>query len=396
MDQTTTSIPFAIVAIFVGAKLLAELFERLRQPPIIGEILAGAILGPALLGWVTPNPTLSVLADLGVIFLLFRVGLEVKPHEFMSVGPTALAVAVSGVITPFVLGWGIMRLWGEPGIGSIFVAASLVATSVGITAEVLAARGLVAQRASRIILGAAVIDDVLAFLVLAIVSSMARAQVHIAELVLTTLLAAAFTFVVASWGSRAVKQMFPRVRRRLRTSEAEFHLALIALFGLALAASYAGVAAIVGAFLAGMAFSESMEPRVTLLFAGVSELLTPFFLAGIGLRLDLKVFTQLEGLLLAIVITAIAVVSKLLGCGMGAIRLGWADALKIGAGMVPRGEVGMVVAQIGLGMGAISNRIYAVVVFVAVMTTILGPAILGLVWPNSPEPRQDEPAAAIE
>jgi Kef-type K+ transport system membrane component KefB len=396
MDQPASSIPFAIVAIFGGAKLLAELFERLRQPPIIGEILAGAILGPALLNWVKPDPTLSVLADLGVIFLLFRVGLEVKPHELMSVGSTALAVAVSGVITPFVLGWGIMRLWGEPAIGSIFVAASLVATSVGITAEVLARRGLVAQHASRIILGAAVIDDVLAFLVLAIISSMARAQLHIAELVLTTLLAAAFTFVVASWGSSAVKHMFPRVRRRLRISEAEFHLALIALFGLALAASYAGVAAIVGAFLAGMAFSESMAPRVTLLFAGVSELLTPFFLAGIGLRLDLKVFTQLEGLLLAIVITAIAVISKLVGCGMGAIRLGWTDALKIGAGMVPRGEVGMVVAQIGLGMGVISNRIYAVVVFVAVMTTILGPAILSLVWPNSPGPRRDEPAAAID
>jgi Kef-type K+ transport system membrane component KefB len=388
-----SSIPLAMLAVFGTAKLLAELFERLRQPAMIGEILAGAIIGPSVLGWVAPNQTISALADLGVMFLLFRVGLEVKPKELMQVGKIALAVAVSGVIAPFVLGWSAMRLWGEPAVESTFVAASLVATSVGITAQVLAARGVLAQRSSRIILAAAVIDDVLAFLVLSVVSSLARGGIRLGDLAVTALLAAGFTFIVANWGSRTVRRMFPHARRGFKAGEVEFNLAMIALFGLALVASYTGVAAIVGAFLAGMALSESLGSRVSLLFLGVSEFLTPFFLAGIGLRLDISVFARPDTLALTALITILAIVSKLMGCGLAASRLGWREALKVGSGMIPRGEVGMVVAQIGLAMRVISPRIYGVVVFVAVLTTILGPAILNLTFSGSSRRYHEETAA---
>ena len=145
------NIPLAMLAVFGGAKLLAEVFERLGQPAIVGEILAGVLIGPSVLGWIQPNAVLTALADLGVMFLLFQVGLEVKASELLRVGRTATLVAVLGVIVPFLLGWAIMRLWGEPTIESVFVGAAMVATSVGITAQVLASKGLLAEEASRVI-----------------------------------------------------------------------------------------------------------------------------------------------------------------------------------------------------------------------------------------------------
>src|ERR1051325_2548499 len=135
-------IPLSMLVVVASAKLLSEIFERLGQPGIVGEILAGVLIGPYVLGWLAPNEVLSILSDLGVMFLLFRVGLEVKASELMKVGGTALVVALAGVILPFFMGWGICRLWGAPHLESVFTGAAMVATSVGITAQVLASRGL--------------------------------------------------------------------------------------------------------------------------------------------------------------------------------------------------------------------------------------------------------------
>jgi Kef-type K+ transport system membrane component KefB len=252
----------------------------------------------------------------------------------------------------------------------------MVATSVGITAQVLASKGLLDHAASKVILSAAVIDDVLGLIVLAIVSSMARGSINVAELLLTGLAAIGFTLVVAKWGTQAMGKVVPRLKQRLRSGEVQFNVAIVALFGLALLAIYAGVAAIIGAFLAGMALSENLEHRVHDLVHGVSELLIPFFLAGIGLHLNLSIFSKGDTLLLSGVILLAAVISKLAGCGIGALRMGRADAFRVGAGMVPRGEVGMVVAQIGLGFGVIPPSVYGVVVFMAVATTLLAPPML--------------------
>lgn len=383
-------IPIAMLAVFGSAKLLAEICESLRLPGIVGEILAGVLIGPSVLGWVQPGQILNVLSEIGVMFLLFRVGLEVKSAELLHVGGTATAVAFSGVAFPFVLGWGIMHLWGAPRIEAIFVAAAMVATSVGITAQVLASKGLLNYTASKIILAAAVIDDVLGLIVLAVVSSVARESINIAELILTALAAIGFMIVVAKWGTRAMGQLVPRLEQRLQAGEVQFNLAIIAMFGLAVVAIYAGVAAIIGAFLAGMALSETLERRVHDLVHGVSELLIPFFLVGIGLHLDLSVFSQSRTLLLALAILLAAVVAKLLGCGLGALRMGWSDAVRVGVGMVPRGEVGMVVAQIGLGLGVIPPHIYAVVVFMAVATTIVAPPMLDRAFRGVPQLRPVE------
>src|SRR5437764_279492 len=184
-------LPLVMLIVFGSAKLMAELFERLNQPAIVGEILAGVIIGPSVLGWITPNATLGSLADLGVMFLLFGVGMEVKAGELMKVGGTAMVVATAGVIVPFIAGWGLLAAWGAPTPEAIFVGASMVATSVGITASVLSARGLLNETASKIILAAAVIDDVLGLIVLAVVSSISRGHINVLEIVLTATLASA-------------------------------------------------------------------------------------------------------------------------------------------------------------------------------------------------------------
>ncbi|MDX2150864.1 MAG: cation:proton antiporter [Bryobacteraceae bacterium] len=388
-DANAVRLPLSMLLVFGSAKLMAELFERLHQPGIVGEILAGLLIGPSVLAWVAPNELLTALAELGVMFLLFRVGLEVKASSLFRVGGTALIVATLGVVIPFALGWGILRLWGGPPIEAIFMGAAMVATSVGITAQVLSAKGLLQAQASQIILAAAVIDDVLGLLVLAVVSSMAKGAIDFVQIGITAALSIGFTLLVAILGRRALNRLVPRVTESFRAGEAQFNLALILLFGLSVLAIYAGVAAIIGAFLAGMALSESVNHRVHDLAHGVTELLVPFFLAGIGMHLDISVFTIPATLALSAVILVAAILSKLLGCGLGALRRGWGDAFRIGAGMVPRGEVGMVVAQIGLGLGVISDQVYAVTVFMAVATTLVAPPLLNMAY-RGVEPDQVE------
>lgn len=377
-ESEALRLPLAMLLVFGGAKLFAELFERLRQPAIVGEILAGVLIGPSVLGWMTPNELLKTLADLGVMFLLFRVGLEVKASDLMKVGGTAALVAFLGVVLPFVLGWGIMSLWSAPQAEAVFVGAAMVATSVGITAQVLTSKGLLHQRASQIILAAAVIDDILGLLVLALVSGLARGKVNLLEIAATAAMAVGFTILVAKWGGRAMGRVVNRVHGKLQVQEAQFTIAMVALFALSALAVYVGVAAIVGAFLAGMALAESVGQRVHDLAHGVTELLVPFFLVGIGLHFDLHQFTDPATMVLALVILAAALLSKFLGCGLGAIRLGLAEAARVGVGMVPRGEVGMVVAQIGLSLGVIPAGVYSVVVFMAVATTIAAPPLIHL------------------
>ncbi len=382
-------IPLSMLVVFASAKLLAEVFERLGQPGIVGEILAGVLVGPHVLGWMSPNEVLRILSDLGVMFLLFRVGLDVKAGELLKVGGTATLTACLGVAAPFAMGWGICYLWGTPHVEAVFTGAAMVATSVGITARVLSGRGLLETRAARVILAAAVIDDVLGLIVLALVSGSTSGGARYLDIAITAALALGFTAFVAKFGARTAKRVLPGVQARLSMAEGEFALAMTLLFGLSLLAVYAGVAAIVGAFLAGMALSDAVDRRVHDLTSGVTELLVPFFLAGIGLHLHFSAFSSGSTVWLAAAILAASLVSKFVGCGLGAWGMGRADALRVGVGMVPRGEVGMVVAQIGLRMGAMSDAVYGIVVFMSVATTLAAPPLLKIAF------RGAEPGAAI-
>jgi len=368
---------FTVFIMFVAAKLSAEIFERLKQPAVAGEILAGVVIGPSVLGWVAPSELTGALSEIGVIFLLFLVGLETKPADIFRVGGRALLVAVSGVILPFIAGYLIMLAWGRTRIESIFVGAAMVATSVGITARVLGQMGLLGLEVSRIILGAAVIDDILGLLILAVVSSLAKeGGVNYVQIGATAALAIGFTLLVILVGARAVSRIRARVEK-LRVGQSYLIFGLSLCLGLALVASYIGVAAIIGAFLAGMALSESAEgtdmPHQA---EAVTEFMLPFFLTNIGMQLKLDALLNRNTIILALAVTILAVLSKLIGCGLAAWPLGKKKAAQIGMGMIPRGEVGVVVAQIGLSLNAVDAAAYGVVLFMAVATTLIAPPFL--------------------
>ena len=375
-DAKVAGLAVTMLVVFGSAKLLEELFERLGQPGIIGQILAGILIGPSVLGWISPNEVTGVMAELGVMFLLFGVGLEVDAQELFRTGAAAVVTGILGVIVPFASGWAFYLLWGRSNMEAVFLGAALTATSVGITAQVLAARGLLHHTAAKIILGAAVVDDILALLLLGFVTSVAQGTVDYQELALTSGLALVFVVLVGWWGRHAVRQVARGREWNLKAGEAEFAVAMILMFGLAALSSKIGVAAIIGAFLAGMALSKSAPHRVHDLAKGVSELLVPFFLAEIGLHFDLNVFRNPSIVVLALTLIPVAVFSKILGCGLGASRYGRKVATRVGVGMIPRGEFCMVVAQAGLTLKAIQNDTYAVIVFMAVTAATLAPPLL--------------------
>src|SRR5262245_38262454 len=368
---------YTIFVMFVAAKLAAEIFERLKQPAVAGEILAGVIIGPSALGLVAPNELTGALSEIGVIFLLFLVGLETKPSDIFRVGWRAFLVAILGVIVPFIFGYLIMLAWSQTQIEAIFVGAAMVATSVGITARVLGQMGLLNLEVSRIILGAAVIDDILGLLILAVVSSLAReGGVNYVQIGVTAALAISFTILVIMVGARAVNRIRPRVEK-LKVGQSYLVFGLALCLGLALVASKIGVAAIIGAFLAGMALSESAEgTEMPHQVEAVTEFLLPFFLTNIGMQLKLDALLNRNTIILALIVTVLAVLSKLIGCGVAAWPMGKKKAAQIGMGMVPRGEVGIVVAQIGLSLNAVDAGTYGVVLFMAVATTLIAPPFL--------------------
>ena len=381
-----------LLALFIAllaAKLMAELFERLRQPAVVGEILAGIIVGPALLNWVQPTDVMDALAEIGVIFLLFTVGLETRPSDIFKVGGTATIVAVLGVIVPFIAGFALLRFWpGHSRIEAIFLGAAMVATSVGITARVLSGMGLITADASRVILAAAVIDDVIGLLVLAVVSSMASGSVNYLHIAVIAAVAVLFTVVTVAFGTRLVNRVSEPVQA-LKIPHPLLIFALVLCFGFAALANLIGIAGLVGAFLAGVALSESTDgTKLHSQSGALTEFTTPFFLVNIGMKLNLSIFLSAQTIGLGAVVIVLAIVTKFIGCGVGAWRMGRRRAIQVGAGMIPRGEVGIVVAQIGLGLAAVGDAIYGVVLAMAVITTIAAPPLIKLAFSG------EQPAAA--
>lgn len=384
LAAAATDHTFIILALFVmlaAAKIMAEIFERLKQPAVVGEILAGVIIGPSLLGWVAPSEIITIIAEFGVIFLLFTVGLETKPQAIFKVGKRAVMVGVLGVVLPFVAGYYIAMWWDGSFVEAMFIGAAMVATSVGITARVLGSMGLLDTETSRIILGAAVIDDILGLIILSLVSAVSQGSVSYTGLAMTAGAAILFTGFVGLIGSKIMTGLVPAVER-LRLSKPFFNLGLILCLGLSVASIYVGVAAIIGAFLAGMALAEATEDnhKMHRMTSGITEFLVPFFLVNIGMQLDLAVFRDMSVVVLAMIITVAAVVTKFVGCSLGAWGMTRREMAQVGVGMVPRGEVGIVVAQIGLGLGVISGHFFASVLFMAVATTLIAPPLIKLLY----------------
>jgi Kef-type K+ transport system membrane component KefB len=366
-----------LFVVLLAAKLGDELFKRLRQPALVGEILAGLLIGPSLLGLVEPNEVLEVFAELGVVFLLFWVGLETRLSEMRAVGRTAASVGVLGVIVPFAAGYAGGQALGESGETSIFLGAALVATSVGITSALLLELNAVGTRAARTILGAAVIDDILALILLAVAVGLAESgDVDAGSIAVVIALALGFVVFFAVGGTRLMARR-PQLLQAPRFSESPLLPAVLVCLGLAAFAAEIGLAAIIGAFLAGMIVAESkdrqpVQEEVRPLYA----FFPPFFFVFIGLQVDIALFADAETLALLAGVTAVAVVTKFGAAWLAARPLGRRDAITVGIGMVPRGEVGIIVAGIGATAGVIDDQQFAVIVGMSLLTTLMVPPLL--------------------
>lgn len=383
--------------IFAAAKIAGEIFERLKQPPVIGELLAGILIGPHALGLIghpdaaliaamggekeaseALHTTYEVMAELGAVVLLYFVGLETRASELLRHGGRALVVASLGVLLPFAMGLGFMATQGTPLVNNLFVGAALVATSVGITARVLADLGALRGREGRIILGAAVFDDILGIMALAMVVGLASAGegASLWSVPVVAAQAIGFTLFLMLVGSRLSRRYSVHLER-LHLRNAPFVVSIGVTLGLAALAGVIGLAAIIGAFLAGMVFAEAREQyELERQALPVYELLVPFFFVITGSLVDWHLFLDTHILGLAITISVLAIVSKLVGGGLGSLGLPTRSVAIIAVGMVPRGEVGLIIAGIGQTQGALEPGIFPVLVIMSVVTTIMVPPVL--------------------
>jgi Kef-type K+ transport system membrane component KefB len=393
-----------VALMIVVAKLGGEAFERFKQPAVLGELVGGivvgnlALFGFKALGYIQTDIVINALAEIGVIILLFEVGLESNLKEMMEVGWSSLLVAVAGVIAPFFLGWGVAAYFipNEAALGHIFIGATLCATSVGITARVLKDMGKLQTRESRIILGAAVIDDVLGLLILAVVAGSIKAAASggtlaVADVAMIAGKSVAFLVGAVAIGHYVVPHLF-RGAGRLESRGVLLALAVAFCFFLAWVSGLVGLAPIVGAFAAGLVldeahfekFNQRGEQNLQHLIAPVSTLLVPIFFVLMGLKVDLKAFARVDVLGFAAALTIVAILGKQV-CSLATVEKG-INRLAIGLGMIPRGEVGLIFAGIGATLTlpnaegvkepVIGSATFAAVVIMVIVTTLVTPPLL--------------------
>ena len=366
-----------LFTLLLAAKAGEELFRHLRQPVVAGQILAGVIVGPSVLGIVELSEVVEVFAELGVVFLLFWVGLETRISDIAAVGRSAALVGVLGVVIPVGAGLALSLAFGADTETALFIGAALAATSVGITSALLMELGLQAGRAARTILGAAVIDDILALIVLAIAAGMAKTGgVSGTDILILAALAVGFLAFVGLGGSRVMAR-WPQLLEAPRSVDSPLMISVLICLGLAVLSAEIGLAAVIGAFLAGMIIAETrdqntIESEVAPLYA----FFAPFFFTTIGVQVVLGSFTDTDTLLLLAGVTALAILTKYLGAWIGTAGMSKTDRRIISAGMVPRGEVGIIVAGIGYSEGVIDADLFAVVVGMAVLTTLIAPYLI--------------------
>lgn len=387
MDQVA-EVLFQLFVLLAATKVGDELFKRLGQPPLVGEILAGVIVGPALLGWYQITPETTLFAQIGAVLLLFEVGVRTRVGDLVRVGGTAALVAILGMALPFAGGYVLATALGFSFEGSIFLAAALTATSVGITSRALDQLGALKTGSGRVVLGAAVIDDVLAMLIVGVAVGMTSGGVDAGEILFTLALAAAFIAIVLVAGTGILSRR-PSLLTAPRFAETPLLPGLLLMLGLAALSAAIGLAAIIGAFLAGMVVGESSErDALEQETAPIAAFFTPFFFGFIGAQVDPLVFATPFTVALLLGVTALAIVTKFAGAFLGALRVGRDRALLIGWAMVPRGEVEIVVAGLALAAGAFGPDLYVVVVGMVVITSMLVPPLL------PPLVRRAEPGAS--
>jgi Kef-type K+ transport system membrane component KefB len=398
--MNVSSVLFDILVVLVAAKLAAEVAERVGVPAVVGEILAGIVIGPSVIGLVgTHDETLRTLGEIGVILLLLEVGLEMDLEELGAVGRTSFLVATVGVVTPLALGMGAMAAIGSDFNTALFVGAALTATSVGITARVFGDLRALATTEARIVLGAAVADDVMGLVVLTVVVRLVtEGSVSVLSVLGIVLVAVAFLVVGTVAGLRLAPVMFGVVDRFSRSTGTLVALGLAFTLAFAQLADAAKLAPIVGAFVAGLALTRSAQAdRIHRELAPVGHLFIPVFFLQIGIDADVGAFAQPAVLRDAAILLVVAIVGKLVS-PIGAIGAP-GDKLLIGLGMLPRGEVGLIFATIGLQQGVLGDDLYASLLVVVLVTTLVTPQLLksrytrlrarpqeATAFPNAPAP----------
>ncbi|MDR0509170.1 MAG: cation:proton antiporter [Candidatus Methanoplasma sp.] len=400
------SILLMLVVLFVLAAIGSKIFTHFGIPGLIGEIIVGVIIANLVIGdWsflgmlgidMGNDPSqnydiLTLFAELGVVFLLFSIGLETKARELLSVGKAAMTVATIGVLVPLAAGFVLMIAYDGNIHHALFLGAALVATSVGITARVIKDMKVLDTKEAKIIIGAAVIDDVEGMVILAIVVGMTSyGEMSVSNIALIATEAIVFVAVSIAAALWVVPKIYEYFRKRKESRPAKnkgsglgvnaLILAIVVCLGFSWLADMIGLAAIIGAFLGGMLLAEyAHEWNLGERIEPITTLFISFFFLNVGMKVDLGSLASVSAASLAVVVILVAIATKYFGCSIGA-RLGDKSLSKesrniIGFGMVPRGEVGIIVAAIGLATGAMSSELYGAVIIMAVTTTIIAPPI---------------------
>ncbi|MBW4540601.1 MAG: cation:proton antiporter [Myxacorys chilensis ATA2-1-KO14] len=423
----------SLVVIYLASKFGAEISKRLDFPPVLGELVAGVMIGVSalhlmvfpesgmqaadsvimtVLQWInglapealtsvfqSQSEVISVLAELGVIILLFEIGLESDLRQLKEVGYQAAIVACVGVVVPFAAGTvGLMMLFNVPAIPAIFAGAALTATSIGITSKVLSELGRLKSREGQIIVGAAVIDDVLGIIVLAVVASLAKTgEIDVTNVIYLIVSATAFLIGSILLGG-IFNKTFVAIVDRLKTRGNIVIPAFIFAFFMAFLGNAIHLEAILGAFAAGLVLDETdVRNELDELVKPIADLLVPIFFVTVGAKADLSVLNPTvpenrAGLVIAVFLIAVAIFGK--------VVTGWAvfgqpgiNRLAIGVGMIPRGEVGLVFAGIGSASGALSKPLEAAIIIMVILTTFLAPPFLRIAFGQSAEPPASGEAA---
>lgn len=391
----------SIALILISTKLLGLFSKKIKLPQVVGALLAGVILGPACLGLIHSTEMLSCLSEVGVIVLMFAAGLETDIKEMKRSGKASFVIALLGVIVPLLGGAAVAYFFNDSVDGNkllqnIFIGIILTATSVSITVETLKEMGKLSTPAGNAILGAAIIDDILGIIALTMVISMADSSVQIGTVLLKILGFFVFTFAAAVGYHYLFKKWTDNSPVKLRRYVViSFAFCLVLSF---CAEEFFGVADITGAFFAGLALSGTKKSDyITKRFDTLSYLLlSPIFFASIGLKVVLPRM-DMQIILFTVVITLVAVLTKVLGCGLGAKLCKYSnkEAVQIGVGMVSRGEVALIVANKGEAVGLMSDKFFAPIVIMVVITTIITPVLLKVVFKDKADADNQEESKAV-
>ena len=393
-----------------AAKLMAELFLRLKLPIVLGELIAGMIVGPFALGGLQIidgkqllqiNDEIKILGEMGAIVILFMAGLEMTPKEFLKGGKAAFVVGTLGVVIPFFIGLAVFQLFGFDALQSMLIATALTATSIAISIQVLSEFGKLKTPEARLIIGAAIVDDILAIAVLSVVTSIAGSDggvdnIDITEVTITILQVLGFFAIMLIVSVVVIPKIItPRIWKAKGSVEG---IATAAFFGAAALAGSIGLSPIVGAFAVGMALSTTkVFEKVENYVGKIGLIFAPLFFAIIGAQVDLRA-VDLNILALSAVIVIIAVTTKLFGCGLPAMYFlkSKQKGMRVGIGMISRGEVGLIVAGVGITAGILTSEVYSTIIIMVVVTTIITPIWLKIEYRKEQRNANNESNKTVE